>query len=447
MRLKLLVILLLVIQFAISGANDKNKTFLATTNWQEIEEGQILPSGVHVRVNLQTGRKEAKLLNSKEVDGNNKNLALVNVEQKIYKASAKGSQAKNRAKSSKTLSEALKNLPKDSLDITYSPKKLEQIKRDSKTYNELKESFKKLQKEFRSDGELITKLIDEYKNLSKENEELPTTLNTKINTQLRILEDLDYLVHQIDNALWFIDKGGLDKIILPLVVNETNINLRTKAVRVLGALTLNNPKAQIKVFEKNIGGYLAQILISSEHSEELSSALYAFGSLLRKFPLALQRILSTSGTQALVAVLAKKCELKVKAKSITLISDILVEKRLVLSKYADLDSPLAAAQYADLNLQEWLHLSGFCETVDSLVSSQLYELLDQPDLTEYFVIGLENAVEICESVWSKSVQLRHTLLTIKNRYMHTKEEYHGEVAQQIEKLVKILYSLNNRDEL
>ncbi|XP_011188065.1 nucleotide exchange factor Sil1 [Zeugodacus cucurbitae] len=447
MKLRLSVVLLLVINLAFTSANDKNKTFVATTEWQEIDEGQGIPAGLHVRINLKTGKKEAKLLDSEEEGGNNNNNgALLNVEQNVYEAISKESLTKHKAKVSKKLSDALQNLPKGSLSIEYSPEKLEQVKRDFKTYGELK-SFKDLQKGFHSDGELITKLIDEYKNISKEDQERPITSNTKINTQLRILEDLDYLVHQIDNALWFIDKGGLDKILLPLVVNETNINLRMKAIRVLGALTLNNPKAQIKVFEKNIGGYLAQILISSVHSEELSSALYAFGSLLRKFPLALQRILSTSGTQALVAVLAKECELKVKAKSITLISDIIVEKRLVLSKYADSDNPLAAAQYAELNLQEWLQSSGFCETVDGLVSSQLYELLEQPDLTEYFVIGLENTAEICESIWSKNAQLRHTLLTIKNRYMQSKDEFRGEVAQQIETLVQILYSHNSRDEL
>lgn len=446
MKLRFSVILLLVIKFAISAANDKNKTFIATAEWQEIEESQGIPTGLHIRINLQTGKKEAKLLNSEELDGNN-NGALAKVEQNAYEASLKEFPTENKAKVSKTLSEALKNLPKDSLDVEHSPEKLKKIKRDFKTYNELKEPFKNFQKKFLSDGEVITKLIDEYKNLSKAGQEVSITLNAKITTQLRILEDFDYLVHQIDNALLFIDKGGLDQILLPLIVNETNLNLRTKAVRVLGALTLNNPKAQIKVFEKNIGGYLAQILISSVHSEELSSALYAFGSLLRKFPLALQRILSTSGTQALVGVLAKDCELKVKAKSITLISDIIVEKGLVLSKYADSDYPLTAAQYAELNLQEWLHSSGFCETVESLVSTQLFELLGQPDLTEYFVIGLENASEICGYVWSKSAQLRHALLTIKNRYIHAKDEFRGEVAQQIEKLVKILYSHKHRDEL
>lgn len=39
MKLIFSVILLLVIKFAISAANDKNKTFVLTTEWQQIEEG------------------------------------------------------------------------------------------------------------------------------------------------------------------------------------------------------------------------------------------------------------------------------------------------------------------------------------------------------------------------------------------------------------------------
>ena len=35
---------------------------MATNEWQEIKEGQIVPSGLHYRMNLATGLKEAKLL-------------------------------------------------------------------------------------------------------------------------------------------------------------------------------------------------------------------------------------------------------------------------------------------------------------------------------------------------------------------------------------------------
>ena len=36
--------------------------FIATEEWQEIQEGQKVPAGLHYRMNLQTGKKEAKIL-------------------------------------------------------------------------------------------------------------------------------------------------------------------------------------------------------------------------------------------------------------------------------------------------------------------------------------------------------------------------------------------------
>ncbi|XP_036337622.1 nucleotide exchange factor Sil1 [Rhagoletis pomonella] len=443
MYLGMTLSLLFLAQFAVAAAKD-NKTFKATKEWKEIKNGQGISAGLHVRINLQTGKKAAKLLDESE-DDERTNAGLPNVVIKGVPKTNFRATAKSTLKISKTLSETLKNIPKDSLGIGYSPEKLEQIKRDFKTYNELTESFKDLQNEFQTDTELITKLINKYTNLRKQ--EFSLTLEDQINTQLHILEDLDYLVHQIDNALWFIDKGGFEQILLPLFVNDTNMNLRIKAIRLLGAVIHNNPKAQIKAFERNFGSHLSQILISSKISEELSSALYAFGSLLRKFPLALQKILSASGTQALIAVLAKDCELKVKAKAITFISDIIVEKRIVLSNLENSDNLRAAAQYADLNLPEWLQSNSFCETVDQLVSTKLYELLDQPDLAEYFIEGLENSKDICKSIWSKSPQLRHTLLTMKNRYIYSQNEFQIEIAQFINRLLEILYSTNDHDEL
>ena len=43
--------------------------FKATEEWQEIKEGQTVPSGLHYRINLQTGKKEAKLLDEEEPQG------------------------------------------------------------------------------------------------------------------------------------------------------------------------------------------------------------------------------------------------------------------------------------------------------------------------------------------------------------------------------------------
>ena len=49
-----------LLKLTISQSDDKY--FVATEEWQEIKEGQKVPSGLHYRMNLQTGKKEAKIL-------------------------------------------------------------------------------------------------------------------------------------------------------------------------------------------------------------------------------------------------------------------------------------------------------------------------------------------------------------------------------------------------
>lgn len=54
--------------------------FVATREWQIIKEGQSIPRGLHVRMNLQTGLKEAKLLEEKVPESQHDNNL-----QKVYK--------------------------------------------------------------------------------------------------------------------------------------------------------------------------------------------------------------------------------------------------------------------------------------------------------------------------------------------------------------------------
>ncbi|XP_072177847.1 uncharacterized protein [Diadema setosum] len=42
------------------------EVFVPTREWQSIQEGQAIPAGLHVRINLATGKKEAKLLDEDE---------------------------------------------------------------------------------------------------------------------------------------------------------------------------------------------------------------------------------------------------------------------------------------------------------------------------------------------------------------------------------------------
>jgi len=42
------------------------ETFVPTNEWQEIKPGQAIPRGLHVRMDMQTGKKEARLMQDEE---------------------------------------------------------------------------------------------------------------------------------------------------------------------------------------------------------------------------------------------------------------------------------------------------------------------------------------------------------------------------------------------
>ncbi|KAH8358934.1 hypothetical protein KR093_003378 [Drosophila rubida] len=389
----------------VSATEPANKTeeFVATEEWQVVAEGQSIPKGLHVRINLQTGVKEAKLLDESE---------------------------RGTALQSKSSDEEKPLSLEHKVDIV--EESVRKVK-EHRSYAELRKAYKDFQKNFRTDGELILQLVEQYRNLSK------TSVQSELKIKLNVLENLEYLLHQIDNALVFIDHGSLDDILLPIVVNETNADLRISAMRVLGALTGNNPKVQIKVFERNFGSHFAQILMTSSNSAEISSALHAFGALLRKFPLAQQRILSTSGTQALIGVLrSSDVELRNKAKVVTLISDLMVEKQSVLDASADApDTATTVAQYVLLDFETWLQSHGYCTALEAVLSQDYVHLLDQPEAVEQFTIALESTESVC--LWSKSASLRHALLTIRNRFSHSQDEYRLEVSQALAKVCESFY--------
>lgn len=55
--------------------NDDNSydVFHATNQWQNVKEGQSIPPGLHVQIDLQTGEKRAKLMEENTNDGNKDN--------------------------------------------------------------------------------------------------------------------------------------------------------------------------------------------------------------------------------------------------------------------------------------------------------------------------------------------------------------------------------------
>jgi nucleotide exchange factor SIL1 len=56
----------ILVVLTVGRSQEEGDVFQAGHDWKDIREGQKVPAGLHYRMNLQTGRKEAKLLSDED---------------------------------------------------------------------------------------------------------------------------------------------------------------------------------------------------------------------------------------------------------------------------------------------------------------------------------------------------------------------------------------------
>ena len=216
-----IILVLSIIQLTLSQSDDKH--FVATDEWQEIREGQKVPAGLHYRMNLETGKKEAKIL----VEDNNQS--------ESSGAIITDPNADPIEKMSQERTEEVQAL-------------LEKMKGNK-------------------DIENIKYLMLNYHNATSE-------------SKLVILEDLDYYMHQIDNARDFVSIGGLIKVVMPALRSlDENPDLETKSsldseklvakgAILLGSAAQSNVQVQNAVFNTDIPKILLEVMIKENLPSE-----------------------------------------------------------------------------------------------------------------------------------------------------------------------------------
>ena len=173
------------------------------------------------RINMQTGKKEAKFLE------NRKNEEKVEEEPKYnYQG----------------LKEALKNIKNEagSDDI---------IKSKFRSMDELKQDFKELEVKVESDANEMIKLIQGF--VEAENDE----------KKIEIVQTLEFYVHQVDNAVDFLTVGGLEQILVPSL-NSSSTQLQEMAGFLIGSSAQSNPRVQIAFLEAGFINTLLRMISS-----------------------------------------------------------------------------------------------------------------------------------------------------------------------------------------
>ncbi|XP_045856332.1 nucleotide exchange factor SIL1 isoform X4 [Meles meles] len=280
------------------------EVFHPTHEWQALRPGQAVPAGSHVRLNLQTGAREVKLQEEDKFRSNLKGLKKgrrLDISTNTY--------------TSQDLKSALAKF-KEGAEVESSKEdkaRQAKVKRLFRPIEELKKDFEELNVIIETDMQIMVRLINKFNSSSSSLEE-----------KIAALFDLEYYVHQMDNAQDLLSFGGLQVVINGL--NSTEPLVKEYAAFVLGAAFSSNPKVQVEAIE---GGALQKLLVILATEQPLPAkkkVLFALCSLLRHFPYAQQQFLKLGGLQVLRSLVQAKGTEVLAVRVVTLLYDLLTEK-------------------------------------------------------------------------------------------------------------------------
>lgn len=330
------------------------KIFKATSEWKEVED-EVLPKGLHVRINLETGKKEAKILeNSNEVDIHSK----ITSNYQVIKEDAP-----------KQIPINIKNL-----------NDFNDLKEISKSANERYKSIKESKVHFTSETILLKETLETY---SKE---------SNLEKRIALLSDMEYFVHSIDLANDFFQIGGFD--LLQKHLNETNTNIQAAVLNVFGASIQSNLGLKSLLLKADFARQIIVLLNNSKDIVVLKKCLFVLSVFLRNYPLA-QKIFfqSFDGVSLLESILNKDFILAIKAS--TLLSDIAIE----------IATAASSSSYADIGHYETISFETIVK--QSTVCSKLIQLMHNVDLSNLITL-IENMLglaRVCHVEFRKHTDL------------------------------------------
>jgi nucleotide exchange factor SIL1 len=385
--------------------------------------GQIVPPGLHYRMNLKTGYKEAKLL-----ERENEKTSLVSVGENKDDESGVRNEHTDVELARQRLEAALKNIPANKFDDN-TEEKWKEVSKKFRSYEELKKELKDIELNMKSEMDILNALVKEISSDDLKTEE-----------KLKILEDIEYFCHNIDNALHFVSIGGLEKILVPSL-NDSNAEIVMRSIRTLAVILQNNIEAKNYVIEKtNIANYLINILSKSINSDLQSSAIFAYGSLLRNNQKAIRgfngqvpsEIFEKGVTILIDSIIANSAtSLKVSVKALTLISDLLNE----------------VSSEDQNNVVKFVASLKVCTQLEKYFANKRLSIIADIDFSQKVVSSMNNLKQIwCNKIWSDSPEYRHDLLVTLNNFksqLKTADEdskfFFEEIVEQLESLTTFLY--------
>uniref|UniRef100_A0A3P9QFQ8 Nucleotide exchange factor SIL1 n=1 Tax=Poecilia reticulata TaxID=8081 RepID=A0A3P9QFQ8_POERE len=361
--------------------------------WQTLRPGQAVPAGSHVRLNLQTGEREVRL----------------GEEQLKYWTQNGHSVVAGKRKRAAPPQPLL--CLQDSAPSEFRP--LDELKKDMAELDLLVET----------DVQIMRRLLDQF-----------NSSNSTAEQKLSILQELEYLVHQVDNAQTLCAMGGLSFILQGL--NSSDVRLQENSALVLGSAVASNPVVQVQAVE---GGALQTLLTTLATTQPLNvkkKVLFALACLLRHFPYAQRHFLSHGGLQILSELFRADTGGILQTRIVTMLYDMISEK-VGLYPVQDPAHAERLRQYSQVSLQEELMEEGWCSLVPQLLQSA------EHDYREKALRALLAMTPVCLDQYRSDDALLGSLLALRLQYSELiqSEMILGEETSYFTEMVELIDSL------
>ncbi|CAG8587268.1 8875_t:CDS:2, partial [Cetraspora pellucida] len=246
------------------------KVFIATNYFQEILEGQEIPAGLHVKIDFDSGKKYAKLLDH----NNNEPTDIIIVDKD---GSIHSDPAQIESSEVDTNQDAEVRIHhEDSLETNSSFPVIP---------SEHKENFRIPHSDNLLFEECVFKL---------------TTTSQSLHDIISTLDSLEDLVHELEFGIKLAKGNGLISIV-KLLDNDSN-EVKEKAALVIGTTMQNNPSAQDEALKLDLIPYLLDLLSSETDIKVSSRLLYALSSMVRGKKESIQSIKDNQGLSRLAVV-------------------------------------------------------------------------------------------------------------------------------------------------
>lgn len=290
-------------------------------------------------------------------------------------------------------------------DFSLKKQEDESVKSHFRTYDELKEELGELTP--KTDAEILTELLQKYANLSENTEGRKYKI-------IAILEDLDYLAHQFDNAREFVRQNGFKNIIMKNL-NSTENEILQHTLKLLGSLTQNNAKVQIHALEQGCIETILRILQDNSDNSVKNKAVFAISCILRKFPLAQYEFIQRGGLE----IISRQFDLqdtKLQLKLATFITDLLQEHEEATKDTKNPDFLTKVEQYTRINLRGRLGSINWCQNLNNLLFSVLIVDRYDHDAIEKTLTSIFYVADSCGS------SLKDVVSGLENQYVSLSKE-------------------------